>query len=314
MPYLVITVLVTLFVVGVWLGLPSHGQVQLERGKYLVEVLAACGNCHTPKGANGEIGGKHLAGGLEIREPFGVAVASNITPDPDTGLGRWSDGEVIRAIRDGKGRDGRVLGPPMPFHLYRRLSDRDVQAIVDYLRTVPPVRNAVGPSRYTIPLIGSDVPPSGQVSDPDRTNLVQYGEYLAGPVAHCIDCHTPRGADGRPDSARLGAGGTAFRGPWGTSYAANLTVLPTVRSSPRSTALGAMVGESCRRCRPRTMRPGSPRRTSGRSWPTCAHSGPYGTRSLRRRAATDRAIRSRSSAWRPALVRRAAAAPVSLSC
>jgi mono/diheme cytochrome c family protein len=223
MPYLVITVLVTLFVVGVWLGLPSHGQVQLERGKYLVEVLAACGNCHTPKGANGEIGGKHLAGGLEIREPFGVAVASNITPDPDTGLGRWSDGEVIRAIRDGKGRDGRVLGPPMPFHLYRRLSDRDVQAIVDYLRTVPPVRNAVGPSRYTIPLIGSDVPPSGQVRDPDRTNLVQYGEYLAGPVAHCIDCHTPRGADGRPDSARLGAGGTAFRGPWGTSYAANLT-------------------------------------------------------------------------------------------
>jgi mono/diheme cytochrome c family protein len=223
MHYLVLTVVATLLVVGGWLGLPSRGQVQLERGKYLVEVLAACGNCHTPRDASGEIGTKHLAGGLEIREPFGVAVTSNITPDPDTGLGRWSDDEIIRAIREGTRRDGRRLGPPMPFHLYRTLSDRDVQAIVQYLRTVPPVYNAVGRSRYTIPLPASGGPPPGEVADPPRTDLVKYGEYLAGPVAHCIDCHTPRGADGRPDLTRLGAGGTAFRGPWGTSYAANLT-------------------------------------------------------------------------------------------
>jgi mono/diheme cytochrome c family protein len=226
MLYVVMVLVVALIAIGGWLGLPSHGQVQLERGKYLVEVLAACGNCHTPKDADGEMPHKHLAGGLEIREAFGVAVTSNITPDPDTGLGRWSDAEIVRAIREGISRDGRTLGPPMPFHLYRSLSDRDVQAIVQYLRTVPPVHNAAGRSRYTIPLPASHGPAPGAVPDPPRADLVKYGEYLAGPVAHCIDCHTPHGADGRPDRARLGAGGTAFRGPWGTSYAANLTADP----------------------------------------------------------------------------------------
>jgi mono/diheme cytochrome c family protein len=221
--YLVMGLMAALLAVGGWLGLPGHGEVKLERGKYLVEVLAACGNCHTPRDARGEIPDKHLAGGLEIREAFGVAVTSNITPDPDTGLGRWSDGEIVRAIREGISRDGRRLGPPMPFHLYRKLSDRDVQAIVQYLRTVSPVYNATGRSRYTVPLPVSPGPAPGEVPDPPRTDLVKYGEYLAGPVAHCIDCHTPLGADGRPDPARLGAGGMAFHGPWGTSYAANLT-------------------------------------------------------------------------------------------
>jgi mono/diheme cytochrome c family protein len=221
--YLVISLVVALLVVGTWLGLPSHGQVQLERGKYLVEVLAACGNCHTPRDARGEMSHKDLAGGLEIREPFGVAVSSNITPDPDTGLGRWSDREITRAIREGTSRDGRTLGPPMPFRLYRDLSDRDVEAIVQYLRTVPAVYNAVGRSRYTIALPDSYGPAPGEVADPAQSDLVKYGEYLAGPVAHCLECHTPLGADGRPDRSRLGAGGKAFRGPWGTSYAANLT-------------------------------------------------------------------------------------------
>jgi mono/diheme cytochrome c family protein len=97
---------------------------------------------------------------------------------------------------------------------------------VQYLRTVRPVRNAVARSRYTVPLAASYGPPPGEVADPPRTDLVKYGEYLAGPVAHCIDCHTPHGADGRPDLTRLGAGGMPFRGPWGTSYAANLTPDP----------------------------------------------------------------------------------------
>jgi mono/diheme cytochrome c family protein len=226
MLYAVVSALVALFGLGLWLVQPGHSQVQFERGKYLVEVLGACGNCHTPKGAHGDLPGKHLAGGLEIREPFGVAVASNITPDPDTGLGRWTDAEIIRAIREGRRRDGRVLGPPMPFDLYRRLADADVKAIVTYLRTVPPVRHPVAPSRYTIRLPDTYGPAVGRVPEPDRSDPVTYGEYLAGPVAHCIDCHTPRGADGRPDPQRLGAGGLAFQGPWGTSFAANITPDP----------------------------------------------------------------------------------------
>lgn len=226
MLYTVGAALLVLFGLGIWLGQAAPSSAQVERGRYLVEVLGACGNCHTPKNADGEIHDKHLAGGFEIRESFGVAVAPNITPDRDTGLGRWTDAEIVRAIREGLSRDGRVLGPPMPYHLYRRLSDGDVQAIVRYLRTVPPVHNAVAPSRYTIPLPTSSGPPVGQVAAPDRSNTVAYGEYLAGPVAHCMDCHTPRGADGRPDLARLGAGGLPFEGPWGTSFAANLTPDP----------------------------------------------------------------------------------------
>jgi mono/diheme cytochrome c family protein len=70
------------------LSTPLAAETPVERGKYLVEVLGACGNCHTPKGSRGDLADKHLAGGFEIREEaFGVAVASNVTPDPETGIG-----------------------------------------------------------------------------------------------------------------------------------------------------------------------------------------------------------------------------------
>jgi len=279
MLYTVIAVLITLFALGAWLAPPRHSPAQVERGQYLVEVLGACGNCHTPRDEHGEIDAKHLAGGLEIRESFGVAVAPNITPDRETGLGRWSDAEIVRAIREGRSRDGRVLGPPMPFHLYRRLSDRDVQAVVRYLRTIPPVRNAVGPSRYTVPLPATYGPPVGRVGEPDRSNLVAYGEYLAGPVAHCMDCHTPRGAGGRADAGRLVA--EAWRSGGRGAPATRRTSLRTRRpgsagsttasSSPPCTAPGA-TGSACyRRCRRPTTPAGSPRPTSERSSPTCAH-------------------------------------------
>jgi mono/diheme cytochrome c family protein len=204
-----------------------HAETAVERGRYLVEVLGACGNCHTPKGPQGDLRDQHLAGGFEIpEEGLGVAVASNITPDRDTGIGAWSDQEIIRAIREGKRPDGRILGPPMPFYLYRRLSDTDVRAIVAYLRTVKPVRNAVPPSRFTITLPPSWGPPVGSVPDVPRTDLVRYGEYLAGPVAHCVDCHTPRTSTGAPDETKFAAGGFAFHGPWGVSYSTNLTPDP----------------------------------------------------------------------------------------
>jgi mono/diheme cytochrome c family protein len=218
-----------MLVVFVALGLstPLAAETPVERGKYLVEVLGACGNCHTPKGPRGDLADKHLAGGFEIREEgLGLAVASNITPDPETGIGAWTDDEIVRAIREGKRRDGRILGPPMPFSLYRRLSDTDVRAIVAYLRAVPPVRNAVPRSQYAIPLPPAWGSPVGSVPDVPRDDLVRYGEYLAGPVAHCVECHTPLTADHQPDLARFGAGGFAFRGPYGTSYSSNLTPDP----------------------------------------------------------------------------------------
>ncbi len=205
---------------------PAWGQTAVERGRYLVEVLGACGNCHTPRGPSGDLQDKHLAGGNIIEEAFGAAVVANITPDRETGIGGWTDEEIIRAIREGKRKDGRTLGPPMPYSLYRDLSDTDVKAIVAYLRTVKPVRNQVGPSRYKIELPASYGPPVGKNADVPTSDLVKYGAYLAGPVAHCVACHTPRGADGRPDATKFAAGGTRFHGPYGTSYSANLTPDP----------------------------------------------------------------------------------------
>ncbi|MBI3825887.1 MAG: c-type cytochrome [Candidatus Rokubacteria bacterium] len=203
----------------------------VERGRYLVEVLAACGNCHTPKGPAGDLPGKHLAGGGSITEEFGTAIASNITPDRTTGIGGWRDAEIVRAIREGKSKSGRTLGPPMPFELYRQLSDTDVTAIVAYLRSVKPVRNRVAKSRYTMPLPPSWGPPVTSVPDPPQ-EILQYGAYLAGPIAHCVECHTPPGPGGRRDDARrLFAGGRKFTGPWGVTYSANLT-------TDRETGLG----------------------------------------------------------------------------
>jgi mono/diheme cytochrome c family protein len=204
----------------------AHAETPVERGRYLVEVLGACGNCHTPKGPQGDLPDEHLAGGFRIEEPFGVAVASNITPDRETGIGAWTDEEIVRAIREGRGRDGRTLGPPMPYYLYRGLSDTDVRAMVAYLRTVPAVRHAVPRSAYVVPLPPSYGPPPGRVPDVPRTDLVRYGEYLARNVAHCADCHTPRTPDQQPDLARLFAGGFPFKGPYGTSFSANLTPDP----------------------------------------------------------------------------------------
>lgn len=204
----------------------AQAQSPVERGKYLVEVLGACGNCHTPKGPGGEIREKHLAGGFVIDEAFGKAVTANITPDRETGIGGWTDDEIIRAIRDGKRKDGRTLGPPMPYYLYRQLSDTDVRAMLAYLRTVKPVRNRVAPSQYKITLPPSYGPPVGTVPDVPRTDPVKYGAYLAGPVGHCVDCHTPRAPGGKPDATKFAAGSFPFHGPFGTSYSANLTSDP----------------------------------------------------------------------------------------
>src|SRR5262249_7479966 len=156
-------------------------------------------------GPVGELPGKHMAGGFGIKEDFGLAVSSNITPDRETGIGRWSDAEIIRAIREGKSRDGRTLGPPMPYGLYRGLSDGDVGAIVAYPRPRPAVKPRPGRRRYTSALPASWGPPAGSVPEPQKNDPVKYGAYLAGPVAHCSECHTPV-VGGRTDSGRLFAG------------------------------------------------------------------------------------------------------------
>jgi len=192
------------------------------RGQYLVTSIAGCGNCHTPKGPQGELPGMALAGGFVIDEAPFRAVTPNITPDPETGIGRWTDAQIATAIREGKRPDGTLIGPPMPFEFYRHISDRDVRAIVAYLRTVPPVRNRVEKSVYRMPLPPSWGPPVANVPGP-ADNPVARGAYLAGPMGHCLECHTPRKPNGELDMTRVGQGGQEFGSPNGRVVSRNIT-------------------------------------------------------------------------------------------
>lgn len=203
-------------------GAPALAQTPVERGKYLVEGIAACGNCHTPQGPNGPVMSRALSGGPPMLG--GGVHPSNITPDRETGIGRYSDAELKVMIREGKRPDGSLVGPPMPFMFYRNMADADVDAIIAYLRTVPPVKNAVAKSVYNMPLPPAWTPPIVQpIAAPPRTDKVAYGGYLAGPLGHCLECHTPM-VNGRFQfDTQLGAGGMKFEGPWGITVSANIT-------------------------------------------------------------------------------------------
>jgi mono/diheme cytochrome c family protein len=207
---------------GAVLAVPAVAETPEERGEYLVRGIAGCGNCHTPMGPEGFIMDQELAGRLvdDIPDVF-TAVAPNITPGGR--VAEWSDAELARAIREGIRPDGSLIGPPMPYAMYRGLGDADLAAIVAFLRTLPAVENEVPESVYHIPLPPAYGPPVESVAAPERGVTVEYGAYLAGPVAHCMECHTPMGPQGPMLDTALGQGGFAFHGPWGTSVAANLT-------------------------------------------------------------------------------------------
>jgi mono/diheme cytochrome c family protein len=208
-------------VVVVLAGGAAWAAPTLERGAYLVRGPGGCGNCHTPLGPEGPVAGQELAGRLVEENPAFTAYAPNLTPAGH--VAGWSDADLARAIREGLRPDGSLIGPPMPFAMYRGLSDDDLASIVMFLRSLPAVENAVPASTYNIPLPPAYGPPVGSVTAPPQGVTAEYGAYLAGPVAHCMECHTPMGPEGPMLATGLGAGGFEFRGPWGTSIASNLT-------------------------------------------------------------------------------------------
>src|SRR6516225_7141979 len=127
-------IIVLLVVVTATLSAPSNAQVSqqspqdatvMERGRYVIEIAAACGFCHTTRGADGQLlPNMKLAGGRVIADRGFRAVVPNITPDPDTGIGRWSAAEITAAIRDGRRPDGTLIGPVMPSTTLSPISDR----------------------------------------------------------------------------------------------------------------------------------------------------------------------------------------------
>lgn len=222
----------------------TFAEPSIERGDYLVNGPAGCGNCHTPIGPDGFVAGMDLAGRLVVDIAEFTAYSANITPAGR--VAEWSDEELARAIREGLRPDGSLIGPPMPFALYRGLSDDDVMSMVVYLRTVPAVENEVPESVFNIPLPPAYGPPVESVASIPAGLTVEYGEYVAGPVAHCMECHTPMGPEGPMLDTALGQGGFEFHGPWGVSIAANLTSHEDGLASYSDEEIGAMITKGIR--------------------------------------------------------------------
>jgi len=205
-----------------------------DRGQYLVENFG-CFDCHGEHDWT-----KHDAPLVEGTRGAGYAsfplaglpgrvVPPNITPDPDTGAGNWTDDQLARAIREGIGHDGRALFPLMPYPSYRDISDEDLASVVVYLRSIPPVHKALPQTAIIFPvkyLIRSVPQPVTQpVPQPNMANPLERGRYLVT-VAACGDCHTPQ-VKGEPVRGLEYAGGFILDGPWGKVASANITPDPS---------------------------------------------------------------------------------------
>ncbi|HEY8184001.1 MAG TPA: c-type cytochrome [Thermoanaerobaculia bacterium] len=182
----------------------------IARGQEIVRSIAVCGGCHAAD-AKHDVDGP-LSGGMEFSDwRIGTARASNLTSDRDTGLGTWSEAEIVRALRNGQRKDGRLLAPVMPYEWFHGMSDDDALAVARYLESLPPVRNAVKQSPNFVFKLGKLLllgpEPAVSVTAPPRAATAEYGGYLAQHVGLCAECHTPRGGiRSAPDRSRLFAG------------------------------------------------------------------------------------------------------------
>jgi len=205
---------------------------RLARGAYLAEGPLNCVSCHSARDEHRygrPVAGPHGAGGVCFTKEYGFdgrLCPPNITPDKETGLGNWTDGEILRAFREGIDRDGNGLNPACPYPDSRYLSDEDAKSVVVYLRSLPPVRNRVPEKQVGFPLSFFikmvPRPLEGAVPAPDAADPVAYGRYLAT-VSHCRFCHTPVDQRYQPLPGMTFAGGMEHKGPWGTVRSANLT-------------------------------------------------------------------------------------------
>ena len=177
----------------------STDSATIERGRYLVYGPAHCSGCHSPKEnlekiANGEQ--LPLQGGYVFELPIGKIISPNITPDEETGIGKWGDSVIARSLRYGVGHDGRAIFDFMPFH---NLSDEDLTAVISFLRSQQPIKNEVNVRQLNFlgkavnAFMMKPVGPEGEVAKsvtPDTT--AAYGEYIANYITNCRGCHTKR--------------------------------------------------------------------------------------------------------------------------
>jgi len=206
---------------------PVGASGDAARGRVVFALAGGCG-CHTSR--DGPLG----AGGGQVPTPFGTFYGTNITPDPDVGIGRWSDADIDAAIRLGVARGKGVESPAMPYYQFAGMADQDVTDLIAYLRALPPVARPNRAHGGELPLarwayrtwrwlfVRPVTPPrTAPTAGADR------GRYLVDHVSICGDCHTPRNGFGVPDAARYLAG--AAVGP-GDDAVPNIT--------PHATGIG----------------------------------------------------------------------------
>ena len=204
---------------------------RIERGKYLFTSLCSCDDCHSQRDFT-RLGGPTSAEGrgrgmvMPLNGLPGNIVGPNITPDAETGIGNLTDGEKIRAIREGVSKDGRALYPLMPYEGYRQVSDEDVEALVAYMNSLPPVHNLLPRTSVSFPtsilIKGVPQPVGHKVPPVDKDGGEIFGQYLAT-IAGCEGCHTPVNFLGNPRAAERYAGGRLFDTPFGKVASANIT-------------------------------------------------------------------------------------------
>ena len=210
----------------------------VARGAYLA-LAGNCAGCHTARG------GQPYAGGRPIATPFGTIYATNLTPDVETGLGRWTADDFWRAMHEGRSRDGRALYPAFPYTDYTQVSRADADALWAYLRALAPVSAPPRPHAlrfpWSLPLLLEawrvvNFRPAAFEPDPARDAAWNRGAYLVRGLGHCGACHTARDALGGPTGEALAGGELAALG-W---YA------PSLRSDAEGGVGGWPVAETAR--------------------------------------------------------------------
>jgi mono/diheme cytochrome c family protein len=231
----------------------SFAPEKIAAGRVLA-VAAGCMDCHTAKG------GAPAAGGVEMRRMLGTIVSSNITPDLETGIGRWSLLAFARALREGVARDGKHLfAAAFPFDHFTRLTDGDIGALYAYLMSLPPVKAPAHANTVPFPLDiralqatwkALYLEPGAYRPDPARDVQWNRGAYLAEAVVHCSACHTPRNLLGAEEVGHP-YDGASVDGWWATALDIDpspsrwtegqlFAYLRTGESAPHGVALASM--------------------------------------------------------------------------
>lgn len=174
---------------------------------------AGCVGCHTDTRKDAT----PFAGGRALKTPFGTFYGPNITPHPEAGIGRWSEADFVRALREGLRPDGAHFYPAFPYPSFTRMTDADLRDLWAYLRTLPPSAQPSRPHELGLLYRGRFLlgvwkalffTPGPFAPDPKQSPVVNRGAYLVQALGHCGECHTPRNLLGGPKKGRFLAGGT----------------------------------------------------------------------------------------------------------